>query len=208
MGPVAGVLSPGSPLPYPHYSGCGRDAGPWFTIPRPPDTQAPVPTPCGVEAHRSRGRAGKGPWSRGQGLVGAQADTCCCAFPSRRASPGPSPCRAALPAPDASTARGSAASPGRSWETPARCPRTGWGRGRPAGRAGAQLRGLPWAGDTPSQAPKLGLQGGPRSRERAVQDRDPGTAPTPAPPHTHAPASPCSPPPPGLLQPFWDSGPS
>ena len=170
-----------------------------------PDPQTPKPlslrhrgwkpTVTGVEP-------GSAPGDRGRGLVGAQAHACCCAFPSRRGSPGPSLRQAAPSDPDASTALGSAVSPGRSWETPARCPRTGWGWGRPAGKAGVQLCGLPWAGDAPSQAPQLGLWGGPQRRERAAQDRG-----WPR-PRTHAPASPRLPPPPGLLQPFWGSGPS
>lgn len=46
------------------------------------------PTVTGVEP-------GRAPGDRGRGLVGVQAYACCCAFPSRRASPGPSPRRAA-----------------------------------------------------------------------------------------------------------------
>lgn len=171
VGPAAGVLSPAAPLPHPRCSGCGRDAGLWFTIAGPPDARAPVPPPWGVEAHCYWGRAGQGPWGPGSGAGGSAGLRLLLCIPQQASVPRAQSPPSGPPDPDASTARGSVASPGRSWETPARCPGTGWGWGRPAGRAGAQLRGLPWAGDAPSQAPQLGLQGGPQRGERAAQDR-------------------------------------
>lgn len=74
---VEGMQGCGSPLPDPQTpEPLSLRHGGW------------KPTVTGVEP-------GRAPGVRGRGLVGAQASACCSAFPSRRASPGPSSRQAA-----------------------------------------------------------------------------------------------------------------